>query len=278
MCLMAMAWGQHPRYPLVLAANRDEFHDRPAAPMDWWPDGQTLAGRDLQAGGTWLGLARNGRIGLLTNVREPGRTQATATSRGGIVPRWLQGDEAFEELQQSLQKVTHNGYNLLALDLAQGQAHWHSNRHGHRHRLPAGLWGLSNAALDTPWPKLRRLKAALHEAIQSLPEEGRDDAPDTPHESLTKRLLRALSDRHQPDDADLPRTGVALDWERRLGTVFIQTPDGRYGTRCSTTVVVQRGKARRCTVFVSEQNFDAQGQPTALQRAQFDCELPEAVA
>lgn len=265
MCLMAMAWGMHPRLPLVMAANRDEFHERKATPMAWWDDGQTLAGRDLQAGGTWLGLSRHGRIGLLTNVREPGRQQAELPSRGALVPLWLNEAADAEDMAGRLHAIDTNGYNLLGIDLAREQAHCWSNRHGDRHTLGPGLYGLSNAALDTPWPKLQRLKDLMGSALEGHAVD-----------EMQTSLLQALADRVQPDDADLPQTGVPLDWERWLSRIFIETPDGRYGTRCSTVVVVQASSAAQWQVHAVEQSWDPQGKP--LQRAAHHLIIEKAAA
>lgn len=254
-CLMAMAWQVHERYPLLLAANRDEFHRRPSTTMDWWPDGRILAGQDLEAGGTWLGLSRSGRIGLLTNVREPGKHREGLASRGHIVPRWLQHAHSSSELRAELAAMAHNGYNLLALDLARQHAHWWSNRHGHQDPLPAGVHGLSNAALGTPWPKLERLRRG----VGALAQPSSNESP----EQVLDALLNLLTDRHQPPDEQLPRTGVAQEWERLLGRIFIETPDRAYGTRCSTALVVERIDPRRWRLHAVEQGWDDRGQPTA---------------
>ena len=253
MCLMAMAWRLHPRMPLVLAANRDEFHHRPAQAMHWWDDGLTLAGRDLQAGGTWLGLSRAGRIGLLTNVREPGRNEEGLPSRGSLVPAWLTGERNADALSERLSGLRTNGYNLLGLDVVQSQAHCWSNRNGHAQHLSPGVYGLSNAALNTPWPKLERLKGDVQSHLR--------DPEHTP-QNLADRLLQALTDRTQPNDEHLPRTGVPLDWERWLSSVFIRTPDGRYGTRCSTVIVVEQTSAHGLRLHAWEQSWDASGRPT----------------
>lgn len=255
MCLVALAWQAHPRFPLVLAANRDEFHARPSAAMQWWSDGHILAGQDLQAGGTWLGLSRHARLGVLTNVREPGRHQDGLASRGHFIPWWLDPEHDAQTLADRLAQTPANGYNLLGLDLARGEAHCWSNRHGHRALLQAGLYGLSNAALDTPWPKLLRLKQHLQDRLTL-------DEPS----ALVERLLAALADRHQPDDTQLPQTGVPIDWERWLSRIFIETPDRRYGTRCSTVVVAERRASGGFRLHVAEQSWDAQGHATTQVR------------
>ena len=252
MCLTALAWGVSTRYPLVLVANRDEFHHRASAPMDWWPDRQTLAGRDLEAGGTWLGLHRHGRLGLLTNVREPGRHEEGLVSRGHLVTRWLDPATTTEALRQDIQSRRFNGFNLLTLDLQQDQATCLSNRHPESTIAP-GVHGLSNAAWNTPWPKVERLKAALAAQVQGPPGGGVD--PWMPE------LLSLLTDRHQPADPDLPQTGLPMDRERELGRIFIRTADGRYGTRCSTVVVVERPDGGPLTMHAMEQSWTAEGEP-----------------
>jgi uncharacterized protein with NRDE domain len=250
MCLTALAWQAHPKFPLVLAANRDEFHDRPTAPMQWWDDGHTLAGKDLHAGGTWLGVSRAGRIGILTNVREPGRHDAALPSRGARIPWWLERGRSEHEMSHRLDAEPTNGYNLLGMDVGTPALHYWSNRQPHRHHLPAGLYGLSNAGLDTPWPKLQRLKGRLNTELNQ---------PADSAERVLERLLDALQDRHQPRDEELPRTGVPMEWERTLGRVFIQTPDGRYGTRCSTVMVLESTPQKPWRLHVVEQSWDAQG-------------------
>jgi len=250
-CLVAMAWGLHPSLPLVLAANRDEFHQRQASPMGWWDDGLTLAGRDLEAGGTWLGLSRQGRIGLLTNVREPWLAQQDLPTRGALVPLWLRDATDADDMAHRLLARPTKGYNLLGVDLVTAQAHCWSNRHGHRCALGPGLYVLSNAALDTPWPKLQRLKRSVSEALQHHA-----------HDALLDPLLQALADRTQPEDAQLPQTGLPPDWERWLSSIFIETPDGRYGTRCSTVVVVRHPSPCHWQVHAVEQGWNSRGEAT----------------
>lgn len=278
---MAMAWQVHPHLPLVLAANRDEFHDRAARPMAWWEGQDILAGQDLQAGGTWLGLSREGRIGVLTNVREPGAQQAGLPSRGALVPLWLKGgavgdpsplqalrtEPSEQEMSQHLQAWPTNGYNLLGLDLVKAQAHCWSNRHGHRHHLEPGVYGLSNAALDTPWPKLQRLKQRLAQACSQAAGPG---------DPLTALLIEALADREPVADEHLPQTGVPLEWERWLSRIFIETPDARYGTRCSTVIVVRRPSAQHWQVHVVEQGWNPQGQPSSWVEQSWTLSLPPA--
>jgi len=163
MCLLVLAWQVHPRYRLVVAANRDEFHGRPAAPLARWPaPDEILAGRDLEAGGTWLGLDRERRFGVVTNFRELQRPQPGAPSRGELIPRYLRGRESPEAYFAALapQAQRYSGFNLL---LADGDSLWYGcNRAPTFARaLPPGVYGLSNEFLDTPWPKLTRVRLAF---------------------------------------------------------------------------------------------------------------------
>jgi uncharacterized protein with NRDE domain len=245
MCLAVVALDAHPRYALVVAANRDEYHARPAAPVDWWknvPDEGLLAGRDLEAGGTWLGVTRRGRWAFVTNVREPGRHDASAPSRGALVPRFLRNNGPVEAALVDVlaDAARYNGFNLLGGDLA--LAAWGSNRVAGVHPLSAGVHGVSNARLDTPWPKLERTKAGM----SAWAANGNDDI---------SSLFDLLADRARPPDAMLPSTGVSLDYERLLSSPFIVSP--RYGTRCSTVLTI----ARTGAAHLIERAFDADGAP-----------------
>jgi len=235
MCLAAFALNAHPRFPLVIAANRDEFFARAAAPMAWWGDRpDILAGRDLSAGGTWFGLTRAGRLALLTNVREPGRQNPDAPSRGALVVDWLNSDDSAPDFAQQLASG-YNGFNLVTADVSRNTWHWLSNRAPAPVALGAGIHTLSNAALDTPWPKTVGLRAAMAEALAQAV-----DADD-----LAERLLAALADPSPAPDAALPDTGVGLARERLLSPRFIRMPDARYGTRCSTVLIREAGGATR---------------------------------
>ncbi|HVN34831.1 MAG TPA: NRDE family protein [Casimicrobiaceae bacterium] len=241
MCLALFALAAHPRYALVVAANRDEYHARPAARAAWWDDGW-LAGRDLKAGGTWFGVARTARWAFVTNVREPSRHDPGAPSRGSLVPTVL---AHAEPPTKSLERivagaVAQNGFNLVAGLGA--QAAWASNRAVAAQALPPGIHGVSNAALDTPWPKVTRTKALV--AAWCAAAET-DIAP----------LFAMLADRRVASDAELPSTGVTLERERLLSAPFIVSP--AYGTRCSTVLTVDRDGAVR---FV-ERSFDSAGAP-----------------
>lgn len=237
MCLIVIAWRVHPGYPLVVAANRDEFHARPTAAAVRWPDApQVVAGRDLEAGGTWLGATDAGRFAAVTNVREPGRPPG-ARSRGHLARDFLTGTAAPGDFAAGIPGEAYSGFNLL---LSDGRALcYRSNRDGAARALPAGIYGVSNHLLDTPWPKLTTAKRRFADALECLPDE-----------SLFFELL--ADDEIVQDDA-LPVTGVSLAWERRLSAVFVRSPD--YGTRAST-LLLRRADGRG---VLRERSFDAAG-------------------
>jgi len=245
MCLILGALDVHPDYRLVVAANRDEFYDRPAEPVAWWPDEpRVLAGRDLRSGGTWLGVTRGGRFAAITNYREPGNINPDAPSRGGLVLASLTDDRGPARYMDEVQQVAaaYNGFNLLAGD-ASGL--WIcSNRNGAGPtEIGNGIFGLSNHLLNTPWPKVaegcREFESAL---CLSGP-------------AVVERLLEVLGDRTIAADEQLPNTGVGLEMERLLSSRFIVSPI--YGTRASYVVLI--GRNDRVT-FV-EQVFD-EGRPS----------------
>ena len=248
--------GQSTRFPWVLASNRDEFHDRPALPLGWWqgnderPD--VLAGRDLAAGGSWLALRADGRLALLTNVREPGRFDSTAPSRGALVVEGLQAGPANAAWLQGVVAAPRNGFNLLLADLSADLAVWATNRSPQQRVLGKGIYGLSNASLDTPWPKVTHLKRTLGTLAASAGSA----------ESIAVLAFAALADRAPVADHMLPRTGVPIERERQLSPSFIHIPataqTSAYGTRCSTVVVVENLAAER-RVHVFERSFDADG-------------------
>lgn len=208
----------------MVAANRDEYYRRPTAPAAFWPDHpQLLAGRDLESGGTWMGVTRQGRCAALTNFRDPGRHQPQAPSRGRLVADFLTGAQSIDAYLDGLDASAYNGFNLLLGDGERLVAF--SNVSNERHELEPGIYGLSNALLDTPWPKVGAGKTALQAALNALPDE-----------RPLGELLR--DDRTHPDDA-LPATGVPLEWERLLSAAFVLSPD--YGTRCSTLLSLSAG-------------------------------------
>jgi uncharacterized protein with NRDE domain len=243
MCLILLALDTHPDYALVLAANRDEFYDRPTARAGFWEEAPgVLAGRDLRAGGTWLGIDRRGRLAAVTNYRQGQRESAAPRSRGHLVSEYLieQRDGHSYAEQVEREAALYNGFNLVAGDAGAGALFYFSNREGRIHPLGPGVYGLSNHLLDSDWPKVTAGKSGL----SALLADG---------EQLLPSLFALLSDRRQADDDLLPRTGVSAEWERLLSAAFIATPN--YGTRSSTVVLV--GRDRR-VVFV-ERSFGPEG-------------------
>lgn len=223
MCLIFLAWRHHAAFPLVVAANRDEFYDRPTAPAAHWEDAPgVLAGRDLSGGGTWLGVTRSGRFAALTNHRG-GNPATDAPTRGHLVSDFLRSDAGSGAYVASLARrpAAYNGFNLLVGD--REGLHWYSNRGGEARELEPGTYGVSNALLDTPWPKLTRGKGRFEELLAR-----RDPDPG--------EMLDLLSDRRPADDESLPDTGIGLERERALSSIFISAGD--YGTRSSTVLLV----------------------------------------
>ncbi len=229
MCLIVFAWKLVPGCPLVLAANRDEFFVRPTRPAGWWEDQPNVyAGRDLQAGGTWLGINRDGRFAALTNIRNGRAAKLDKRSRGELVAEYL-SDGTDPRSYLDLVRDTaddYNGFNLIFGDA--DTLHWISNDSETSFRsLEPGIYGLSNGSLDTPWPKVVRAKAQFASLLcQGAP----DDA-----------YFEMLADTVRPADVRLPDTGVSLEWERLLSPICIESPD--YGTRASTLLRVGGGGA-----------------------------------
>lgn len=232
MCLILIAYRYDPGCELLVAANRDEFYQRPTAPLAFWDDApEVLAGRDLQAGGTWMGMTRGGRFAALTNYRDPDQLLPNALSRGRLVSDYLQGGQTVSELLEWLPTVAdrYNGFNLLLGD-ATG-LYCYSSRIGQSQKLQPGLYGLSNHLLNSPWPKLKRGLARLRRLLEDQPDPA------------SEKLLEILTDRTLAPDHELPNTGIPLDWERWLSPIFIEAPG--YGTRSSTVLRVdQRGHVK----------------------------------
>lgn len=224
MCLVLFALDAHPTQRLVVLANRDEFYARPTAPSSWWSDApNVLAGRDLEAGGTWMGVTRSGRWTAVTNVRDPASLRESARSRGELTRDFLMSDTPPHAYASHVfrQRDVYNGFNLLVGDL---QETWIvSTRLPEPRPLNAGVYGLSNDTLDTPWPKVERGKAGLLRLLQ----EGAIHPDDA---------LALLSDAEPAPDAELPDTGVGLEWERALSSPLIRMES--YGTRTSTLLTV----------------------------------------
>src|SRR5579864_8083982 len=221
MCLLVIGWQVHPRFSVVVVANRDEFHERAAAALGKWaPPDDFIAGRDLRAGGTWLGIDRRRRLGVVTNFRELQRPAPNTPSRGHLIPDFLRGsaDSGTQIRSLALRGAEYSGFNLL---LADTSALWYGcNRAEPFGRaLAPGIYGLSNEFLDTPWPKLRRVRTHFDQWVA----EAKVDP---------ESLFAMLSDRAPAgSDDELPRTGLSIEWERALSSPFVAHSE--YGTRCS---------------------------------------------
>jgi uncharacterized protein with NRDE domain len=228
MCLILFAYNVHPSYRLVLAANRDEFYDRPSAPADFWEKHpQVLAGIDLQEKGTWMGVTRQGKYAAITNYRDPASWKNDAPSRGKLVSRYLTGSAGAEKYLKKIsgEAGKYNGFNLI---LGDAEDLWVCGNRDAAQKLSAGIYGLSNRLLDTPWPKVIRGKELLRTAIELKGDE------------LEEALFDLLQDRHCPPDENLPDTGVEQEWERILSPMFITSPV--YGTRSSTVLLIGRNR------------------------------------
>ena len=251
MCLVAFAINASKRWPLVIASNRDEFFDRPTLPMASWQStaGHSIvSGRDARAGGTWLGMTPLGRVAFLTNVREASLPDQPTKpvfekSRGELVMRWLEGRMSASQFMLDTDSASYGGFNLVVGDWQAGQWSWISNRRfetrpdgttAHRPKaagwcsrvLEPGIYALSNAALDTPWPKTLALKAALTGALGAADQSG-----------LKKLLWDALASRSYAAKESLPDTGLPIELENALSSAYVDSPERGYGTRCSTVLV-----------------------------------------
>jgi uncharacterized protein with NRDE domain len=226
MCLIFFAINHHPDYKLIIAANRDEFYQRNTAPAHFWNDNPNiLGGRDLEAAGTWMAMNKNGKISLVTNYRDPANINPKAPSRGQLVSKYLaNGDAPKDYLEQLTPHASlYNGYNLLVG--YPDELWYHSNYSNEIQRLSSGVYGLSNHLLDTPWPKVTRGKEKFNEAIS-----GDSIGPEN--------LFQLLYDEQRASDQQLPDTGIGLERERALSSMFIKTSG--YGTRCSTVITISQ--------------------------------------
>ena len=232
MCIAVLQWNLEAETPLLLAANRDEYFERPTQFMHWWPQGNVLAGRDLKADGAWLGITTRGRFALITNIRNLALRREGAPSRGEIVRRYLEGTQPAHTFVDALaSKATeYEGFNLLCGSLsANGRELWFLNSLEATPRsLNAGLYALSNASLDTEWPKVTRIKAGFRHALAEHDLTAQNE-----------RLFRLLANSTTAPDCDLPQTGVPLDWERQLSSIYVRREG--YGTRASTVLRIVNG-------------------------------------
>ncbi|MDP2644217.1 MAG: NRDE family protein [Desulfobacterales bacterium] len=254
MCLLVLAVNAHPDYKLIVAGNRDEYYDRPAARAAFWEEApHLLAGKDLRHNGTWFGVTRQGRIGAVTSYRDPASFRAQAPTRGELITKFLLGRQDpldyLNELAPAAEK--YNGFNLIAG--VKDRLYWYSNSGGQIRLLEPGIHGLSNKLLDTPWPKTVRARVALGRLIskEKYPSPG--------------KLFQILQDRTPVDDRQLPHTGVPLEWERLLSSIFIESPT--YGTRSSTLLYL--GQDDR--ISFHENTFDKK--PNPVSSVKFDFQI-----
>ena len=247
MCLIALAWHVVPGYSLIVAANRDEYHARSAAPAAFWPQApEVFGGRDLQGGGSWMAVTRAGRFAALTNHRDPAPPNSTARSRGHLVADYLRSERRPSDYLGVLapERARYNGFNLLVAD---ADSLCYAGNHDTA-ILPVapGFHALSNARLNTPWPKTTGLLCDLRSIVSDRPQEDR----------MFEKLFTALAETRVPHDAQLPATGVGLERERVLAARMIVTPV--YGTR-SSSVLARRADA---SIRFDEISFDSQGRET----------------
>ncbi len=252
MCLVVFAWKVHSLYPLILAGNRDESHRRPTQDAQWWPDNESiLAGRDLQAGGTWLAVSKSGRIATVTNFNEGQTSRAGRQSRGALVTNFVAGSSSTQDYEASIANDEYAGFGLL---LSDGKSmSYLSNRDDLEAELEPGIYGLSNASLDTPWSKVIRAKEVLRGLIHF---GGVNETT----------LLRLLSDRTTAAVNEVDATDLPFAIARAMTAPFIIAPD--YGTRSSSTVLWGNDDV----VEFCERRFDPSGKPTGESRFRFQIE------
>ncbi|HKI77874.1 MAG TPA: NRDE family protein [Ignavibacteriaceae bacterium] len=225
MCLLLIANKIHPEYKLIISANRDEFYNRPALQAQFWKDyPELLAGKDLEGGGTWMGITKSGRFSAITNYRDfhnPAKTDAP--TRGLLTTGYLTGMKSAEKYSEKLRKKSfeYNGFNLVFGTI--DDLFYYSNISNHLVKLSSGLYGLSNALLNTPWPKVTKSKEKMAELFSS-------------HTLTAENIFKFLSDTETAEDEQLPETGLDIERERALSSNFIKTE--HYGTRCSTVILV----------------------------------------
>ncbi len=254
MCLITFALKQHPTYPLIIAANRDEFFERPTQFANFWPeynDPQLLAGKDLRGGGTWLGITNKGELAALTNFRESGTDNINAPSRGLLPLHYLTIAHATFWKQLNNEKQQYEGFNLIAGNA--NDLNYYSNRAQHQpQKLTPGVYSLSNGLINSDWPKVNSSRYELEKIIQNTAATSID--------ALCEPLFTMLRDNtvtHQ----GLPDTGVPLELEQQLSSRFIQHPDlTHYGTRCSTLIFFNQSGQ----IDFHEKSFDAQGAETEM--------------
>lgn len=242
MCLLVFGVDAHPEYELILVANRDEFFNRESLKAHLWQDPEIVAGKDQRKGGTWLGIDGRGRLAAVTNFRNPAHSRPTETSRGELPVEYLKSSMPAEDFLKSLSAKAHayNGFNLLLKD--DDDVFHYSNISNQITRVESGIHGLSNALLNSSWPKVNRGKEKLREALaQNMLEEF--------------DLANLLYDEELAPDKDLPQTGVSPELEKQLSAMFIKIPG--YGTRCTTVIKIRRDKS----IVFTEVIYNDKGKP-----------------
>lgn len=238
MCLIFLSFRNHPVYDLIIAGNRDEFYDRKTAVANYWPDQPNiLAGRDLEACGTWMGVNTSGKVSMLTNYRDPRNIDPQAPSRGQLVSDFLTNDQSPENYLHELQGngKRYNGFNLIVGDMH--ELWYYSNYREGISNLSPGFYGISNHLLETPWPKVVRGKQKMETALKSAVIDPED-------------LFTILYDDERAPDNELPDTGLPLEREKALSSMFIKTHN--YGSRCSTVILIDKSKQ----VLFAERAYD----------------------
>ncbi len=248
MCLIVIATQIHPLYPLIIAANRDEFYHRPTAPLAFWQDQPgILAGRDLEQNGTWLGITKTGRFSSITNFRDPSLMGSAAPSRGLLVSNFLASDQRPEEYLQAINNSgkKYNGFNLIVGDM--NQLWWYSNKKNDIVKIKPGIHVISNHLMNTPWPKTLKAKGGMQEIC-------RENTVIDPED-----IFQILADKSHPPDNELPDTGVGLEWERLLSSVFISSDI--YGTRSSAVILAEPSGQ----ITFTERTFKSKGNTPGIQ-------------
>jgi uncharacterized protein with NRDE domain len=249
MCLLVLGWRSHAQYRLVAAGNRDEFHARPSAALAPWPDQPgVFGGRDLLAQGAWFAVDQRRRCGIVTNFREFGRRRRSAPSRGALIPAFLAADSPPADYLAALETDApgYAGFNLL---LGDRDSMWYASNRGDRfaRELQPGIHGLSNEFLDTPWPKLVRVRQTFTTLLESPRSADR--------RALAAELFAALADREPAPEGSLPPGGLEPELARRLSAPFVLDPT--FGTRCSTVLTISYDDE----LLITERRFDSHGEP-----------------
>jgi uncharacterized protein with NRDE domain len=252
MCLIVLAYNYHPDYKLIFAANRDEFYERPSSPADFWKDEPSLlAGKDLKEGGTWCGITKNGRFAAITNYRDLKSIKKDALSRGGIVKDFLTGTSSPELYSKGLKEAAnlYNGYSLVFGD--KSGLFFFSNQIKKLIKIEAGIHGLSNHLLDTPWFNVKRGKELLKRAVDK-------------EINLVDNLFELLADKKTSPEEELPDTGLSKEVEKKISSIFVESAD--YGTRSSTVILIDK----KDNVIFMEKSLDTQNRRWTINAYKFE--------